>query len=102
MPGYDRTGPEGKGSKTGGQRGLCGQKNTNADKNLQDSEEISGALMDNNENMAPKDGAEKGQMPTPGFRRRCGQGAGRGRGMGQGTGRGRGQGLGQGMGRGNR
>lgn len=69
MPGFDRTGPEGKGAMTGRHRGPCG--------------EDAGSREDENSN--------KGFF---GFRRGFGRGFGRGAGRGAGRGGGRGQGTG--------
>ncbi len=68
MPGFDRSGPEGKGPLTGGNRGLCGSNRVN----------------DPDAFVA---GQGRGRGPGQG-----GAGMGRGGGSGQGGGRGLGQG----------
>jgi Family of unknown function (DUF5320) len=70
MPGFDRSGPDGKGPLTGGNRGLCG----------------SNSGKDPDEFVA---GQGRGRGPGQG-----GAGMGRGGGAGQGGGSGRGRGLG--------
>lgn len=84
MPGYDKTGPEGKGPMTGREQGYCNgtiPKDEDRKKILEEK------------------GREYGQRREYGGR---GQGLGRGAGIGWGRGRrcprGRGQGLGRGFG----
>ena len=67
MPGKDRTGPEGLGSRTGRAMGKCRPKNQNGDVNIVEDD-------------LPK-GRGRGQ----------GQGRGQGRGFGNGKGMGRGR-----------
>jgi hypothetical protein len=76
MPGLDRTGPEGKGSRTGRQMGKCANKDSSD----------------------PDPETPLGREPGSGLGR--GLGRGMGRGMGRGAGRGAGRTSGRGMGRG--
>jgi hypothetical protein len=68
MPGLDRTGPEGQGSRTGRQMGKCASKSEEATDQNMDMEDV------------------RGRGPGRGFGR--GLGKGRGRGFGRGRGRG--------------
>ena len=74
MPGFDRTGPEGEGSRTGRQMGKCARPATDTKNN------------DSQEEQAPegrglglKRGAPRGQGRGLGAGKRPGRGAGRGR-----------------------
>jgi hypothetical protein len=81
MPGLDRTGPEGQGSRTGREMGKCTSRSEAPSIQDRDSE---------NERVS---GLGRGLGRGPG--------KGRGRGLGRGFGRGRSRGLGRGPGKGN-
>lgn len=82
MPGFDGTGPMGKGPMTGGRRGRCGRR---SDKDQQTDTEQAKTETPGDE--TPVLDSETGGKP---------RGSGRGRGFGGGSGRGFGGGRGRG------
>ncbi|MEX0982655.1 MAG: DUF5320 domain-containing protein [Bacteroidales bacterium] len=95
MPGFDRTGPNGEGSRTGRALGKCNPERDN-DPNLEDDDLRGGR----GRRFRLGQGWWKGRNRGSGFGSRAGRGAGgAGRGAGRGaggTGRGAGRGFGQG------
>jgi hypothetical protein len=83
MPGLDRTGPEGKGPRTGRQMGKCAPPGNQKERGKND------------------DNAPVQEPPTMDPEEFEGKGFGRlaGRGLGRGAGRGTGRGMGRGVGR---
>lgn len=79
MPGLDRTGPEGQGSRTGRQMGKCAPR-TKASTDPSDPD-------DSPQNITQQEGFGRLQDRGPG--RGAGRGAGRGTGKGRGRNRGR-------------
>ena len=94
MPGFNSTGPEGQGPRTGRQMGNCKPRkgSDEAKKNSLSSEE---GINQENENFAGR-GLGRGRGSGEGRGFAGGRGFGRGRGRGRGRGFGRGQGNGQG------
>ncbi len=88
MPGFDRTGPNGEGSRTGRGLGKCNPERDN-DPNLED-DDLRG---DCGRRFRFGQGWWKGRNRGAGLGRRAGRGAG---GPGRGIGRGAGRGFGQG------
>jgi len=81
MPGLNRTGPEGQGSRTGRGLGKCNPGTNEETKNMNQGE------------------SESDQVSRMGLGRRLGRGIGRGAGAGRRGGMGRGRNQGRGFGR---
>ncbi len=103
MPGFDRTGPEGRGPMTGWRRGYCAgtRPRNDDDERRRDIDEVRGEHLDGPAEPWYGPGTEAGYGSGPGYGRgmayRWGLGGfGRGRGRGFGPGRGQGRGYGRG------